>query len=191
MNKKIFFIFILLLPILACVSTPAQPTQNVDVIVQATFQALTLQAVEGVSATSTPISETTVAPTDVPVLPTNTTIATGSIAGNLSYPSSFIPAQTIVAFDANSTNYFYVNTADNQSAYQIDNLPAGNYYIVTYTQDGALSAGYSQAVPCGLLASCTDHSLISVNVTAGNVTNGINPQDWYAPPDSFPSYPLP
>jgi len=115
----------------------------------------------------------------------------GSIAGNLSYPSSFIPAQTVVAFDVNSQSYYYVMTAENQSTYQIDNLPAGNYYVVTYTQDGSLSAGYSQAVLCGLSAECTDHSLVSVPVTSGQVTNNINPQDWYAPPNSFPASPLP
>ena len=117
--------------------------------------------------------------------------STGSIAGQLSYPSNFIPAQTIVAFDVNGPAYYFVTTVENQQNYQIDNLPAGNYYVVTYLQDGSLSAGYSQAVPCGLSVNCTDHSLISVNVTSGNVTNGVNPQDWYAPPGSFPDSPLP
>ncbi|MBL8088773.1 MAG: hypothetical protein JNJ43_00485 [Anaerolineales bacterium] len=118
-------------------------------------------------------------------------ITSGSIAGNLSYPSNFIPAQTIVAFDVNSQSYYYVMTAENQSTYQIDNLPPGNYYVVTYLQDGSLSAGYSQAVLCGLSAECTNHSLVPVQVTSGNVTNNINPQDWYAPPNSFPASPLP
>jgi hypothetical protein len=115
----------------------------------------------------------------------------GGIAGQLSYPSNFIPAQTIVAFDVNGPAYYYVTTAENQNSYQIDNLPAGSYYVVAYLQDGTLSAGYSQAVLCGLLAECTDHSLVPVNVVSGNVTNGVNPQDWYAPPGSFPDSPLP
>lgn len=118
-------------------------------------------------------------------------VAGGSIAGNLSYPSSFIPAQTIVAFDVNSQSYYYVMTIQNQSTYQIDNLPPGNYYVVAYLQDGSLSAGYSQAVLCGLSVECTDNSLVPVAVTSGQVTNNINPQDWYAPPGSFPASPLP
>lgn len=113
----------------------------------------------------------------------------GSIAGNLSYPSNFIPSQTVVAFDVNSSAYYYVTTADNQSSYQIDNVPPGNYYVVSYLQDGSLSAGYSQAVLCGLSVECTDYSLVSVTVTSGQVTNGVNPQDWYAPPGSFPVKP--
>lgn len=117
--------------------------------------------------------------------------ANGSIAGQLSYPSSFIPAQTVVAFSTDGPGYYYVTTADNQSTYQIDNLPVGNYYVVTYLLDGSLSAGYSQAVLCGLSVECTDYSLVSVPVSAGQVTNNINPQDWYAPPGSFPDSPLP
>lgn len=116
--------------------------------------------------------------------------ANGSIAGNLSYPSSFLPAQTVVAFDVNSSAYYYVQTVDGQGTYQIDNLPPGNYYVVAYL-GGDPSAGYSQSVLCGLSVECTDHSLVTVTVTSGQVTNNINPQDWYAPPGSFPAYPLP
>jgi hypothetical protein len=121
-----------------------------------------------------------------PALPAN-----GSIAGELSYPSNFIPAQTIVAFAVDSSVYYYVQTAEGQSSYQLDNLPPGNYHVVTYLLDGSLSAGYSQAVLCGLSAECTDSSLVIVTVIEGQITNGVDPQDWYAPPDSFPAYPFP
>jgi hypothetical protein len=194
MQKKILLLIGLLLFILACIPTQPQPTQDVEAIVQATFQALTLQALEPAqpTLTSTPSSEV--------VAPTATTIAvtTGSIAGNLSYPSSFIPAQTVVAFDVNSASYYYIETVDGQGAYQIDNLPAGTYYVVAYIGIGiintgdsteGLMAGYSQAVPCGLSVDCTDNSLIPVTVIIGQVTNNVNPQDWYAPPGSFPALP--
>lgn len=114
--------------------------------------------------------------------------AIGTINGQLSYPSSFIPAQTIVAFDVNSANYYFINTSENQSTYSI-NVPPGTYYVVAYTQDGSLSAGYSYAVPCGLSVECTDHSLIPVVVITGQATNQANPQDWYAPPGLFPAKP--
>lgn len=115
----------------------------------------------------------------------------GSIAGNLSYPSSYIPAQTIVAFDVNSPSYYYVMTAENQSSYRIDNLPPGTYYIVAYVHDSTFSAGYSQSVLCGLSVECSDHSLVPVSVKSGEVTNNIHPGDWYAPPNAFPASPLP
>jgi len=113
----------------------------------------------------------------------------GTIRGHLSYPSEFLPAQRIVAFDAATMAYVAdVTTADGQGEYELT-VPAGDYYIVAYTLNGNLSAGYSQAVPCGLLYTCTDHSLIPVHVEAGAIVADINPQDWYANPGDFPAMP--
>lgn len=114
----------------------------------------------------------------------------GSISGTLSYPSSFIPAQTIVAWSlAQPGTYYYATTSDGVSFYTIANLPPGDYQVVAYVD--TLAAGYSQAVPCGLSVSCTDHSLIVVTVSSGQETGGVNPQDWYAPEGSFPANPVP
>lgn len=118
--------------------------------------------------------------------------AGGSISGQLSYPSSFIPAMTVVAFDTMSFSHFYVLTNENSSSYQIDNLPPGSYFVVAYPgNDSSFPGGYSAAVPCGLQASCEDHSLIAVEVKSGEVTQGINPGDFYAPPGTFPPLPAP
>ena len=120
----------------------------------------------------------------------------GSVSGSLSYPSSALPGMVVVAFTANSSFYFYVITNQGQSTYRIDDLPAGTYHVVAYSQAGGnyasgLAGGYTAAVPCGLQASCTDHSLLDVTVTAGQVTPDINPGDWYAPAGAFPVNPVP
>ena len=118
--------------------------------------------------------------------------AGGSIAGQLSYPSSFIPSMVVVAFEVSSQNFRYVITNENSSTYQIDGLPAGSYYVVAYPGgDSSYPGGYSAAVPCGLDASCADHSLIPVEVKNGEVTQGINPGDFYAPSGTFPPNPVP
>lgn len=121
--------------------------------------------------------------------------ATGSISGKLSYPSEGVPPLYVFAFSAANINlYYYVTTVQNQSTYQIDDLPPGNYYVVAYpvnTAGNGFSGGYSQAVPCGLAAQCTDHSLIPVSATGGQVTQDANPGDWYANPGTFPAFPLP
>src|SRR5258706_7182183 len=143
--------------------TVVAPTADVNAIVQATYQALTAQAV-----TPTPAG------------------STGSISGSLNYPSSFIPALRIVVYLTGTSQYFYVDTVQNQNSYQIDNLPVGIYHVVAYT---GLSAGYTQAVPCGLSVNFVDHSLIDVNVNAGQVTGNVNPFDWYAPQGAFPPLP--
>lgn len=115
----------------------------------------------------------------------------GSISGTLSYPSEYIPALMVVARNTFTNSYQYVITVENQNTYQINNLGPGNYTVVAYVLDSSLAGGYSQAVPCGLSANCTDHSLIPVTVYAGQVSSGVNPQDWYAPPGSFPAKPTP
>jgi hypothetical protein len=115
---------------------------------------------------------------------------TGSISGSLSYPSEYIPAQRVFAFQVGSENYFYVDTAENQTSYQIDNLPTGYYTVVAYRLDGNLAGGYTQAVPCGLTVSCTNHDLLEVPVNIGQVVTGIDPADWYAPDGAFPPAPV-
>jgi Tol biopolymer transport system component len=44
-----------------------------------------------------------------------------------------------------------------------------------------MGGGYTQAVPCGLTAECTDHSLIPVAITPGQITSGADLCDWYDP----------
>jgi len=115
--------------------------------------------------------------------------AAGSISGQLSYPSEFIPPLRVVAFRLGTTDTFSLNTVQNQTTYELANLPVGTYHVVAFTPDGALAGGYSRAVPCGLTAACTDHSLIDVSVNVGQATVDINPADWYAPVGSFPAIP--
>jgi hypothetical protein len=180
------------------------PTQDVNQIVASTFAAMTVQAAQVPALASStpqaaqPSSTTTTSGTDS--IPTNTPPGgqSGSIAGDLSYPSSGLPAMTIVAFHVGGgpNDYYYTTTQQGQNHYQLDNLPPGQYTVVAYSTggggySGGLAAGYSQAVPCGLDASCSDHSLIVVAVSGGTLTNNVNPQDWYAPEGTFPVYPLP
>jgi hypothetical protein len=120
----------------------------------------------------------------------------GYIRGHLSYPGSLLPAQRIVAFyvpvfqDEPLTPASMVTTIDGQYEYEMTILDVDNdFYVVAYTLDGKFSAGYTQAVPCGLLASCTNHNLIPVHVGSGAVVENIDPADWYAPPGTFPPMP--
>ena len=113
----------------------------------------------------------------------------GTIRGHLIYPAEVLVAQRIVAFDiATMSAVADVTTSEGQNEYELS-VPAGDYYVVAYTLDGGLSAGYSQAVPCGLSADCKDHSLIPVHVNAGETVNDIDPQDWYADAGTFPPMP--
>lgn len=128
-----------------------------------------------------------------PGLPTRMPLPTeqgsGMIAGNLSYPSEWIPPLRVVAFNsATMAVEAFVDTQENDSFYTLS-LPVGSYYVVAYTMDGGLGAGYTQSVLCGLTVACTDHSLVAVQVLANMSVPDIDPGDWYAPPGSFPPMP--
>ncbi|MEJ2513065.1 MAG: carboxypeptidase-like regulatory domain-containing protein [Anaerolineales bacterium] len=114
----------------------------------------------------------------------------GSIAGNLGYPSEFIPAMTVVATNLDTNRYYYSNTNLNDPVYQIEHLPPGSYHVIAYVQGDDYGGGYTQSVLCGLSVECSDHSLIEVQVTAGQVTDGIHPVDFYAPEGTFPPNPV-
>ncbi len=119
----------------------------------------------------------------------------GTVTGNLSYPSEFIPPMRVVLFGLNDGKAYFVDTAYGQGSYAID-VPAGSYYVVSYSYQGvpgrtgqvdsysygpgSFAGGYSKAVLCGLTVDCTDHTLIAVNVAVGQ-TVAVNPTDWYAP----------
>jgi len=178
MRKIGFVLAVLSIFLLSCLglAAPTQPTQDVDEIVQATFQAMTAQAPGSTPAPGTP--------------------QTGSLSGQLGYPSEAIPPLRVVAFDANSDDFYYVETIYNQSTYQITGLPVGTYHVVAYTLGSGsfpagLTGGYTQAVPCGHTQECTDHSLISVDVAGGQDTPNVNPNDWYFVENAFPPMPGP
>lgn len=172
--RKVGFVLVVLSSLLVSCLASTMPSQDVDEIVQATFQAMTAQA-------------TGAAPESVP---------TGSLSGQLGYPSEGIPPLRVVAFDTNSDQFYYIETSYNQSDYRVTGLPAGTYHVVAYTLGGGsfppgLAGGFTYATLCGLSVDCTDHSLAAVIVSPGQETPNIAPTDWYAGENDFPPMPGP
>lgn len=116
----------------------------------------------------------------------------GLIQGSLSYPSEFVPALAVVVYRVGgaSTDYFYTLTQQGESTYSLS-VPSGEYYVISYVQDGNYAGGYTKAVLCGLSTDCTNHALVPVSVTSGATVEGIDPGDWYGPEGTFPPNPLP
>lgn len=174
---------ILALAALACSLGGINRPQDINLTVTAQFHDL---------QTDVAAQLTQVAHTSTPSSPFS-----GSISGTLSYPADSLPAMRVAAFDTTTNQSFFVDTALNQSTYQLGGLPAGSYYVVAYSLGGGsfppgYAAGYSAAVPCGLTETCTDHSLSSVLVAPGQDTPGIRPADSNArgmPPMPGPSTP--
>jgi len=187
MKKWILIVFLAL--VTACApATPAVPTPNVDATLEQamTVVVATMSAAAPDPATPTPQpqAQETETPTPAPAA------EMGIVTGALSFPSEGIPAMRVVAFEVNTGHYMYVDTASGQNTYTLE-LPAGVYHIVVYLQDGSFAGGYTQMVPCGLDASCEDHSMIDVQVGAGATVSDIDPGDWYAPEGTFPPMPAP
>jgi hypothetical protein len=206
------FVFILLACIsIALVAVPLfgsnQPNSNdvaatVQAIVSQTVQVITQNTPTSVPATSTPVRATS-----TPIQSTNSLVDSqyGTITGNLSYPSEFIPAMRVAAFSQTNGTVYFLDTAKGQAAYSI-NVPPGTYYVVSYPYQGVpgnigqadsytlgggpYAGGYTKMVPCGLSVGCDDHALLPVVVEEGqNVT--ADPGDWYAPEGTFPLMPHP
>lgn len=122
--------------------------------------------------------------------PTSTATGTGAITGRLGFPSEVIPPMSVFAIEVAGRGYYSTTTRMNQLSYTIAGIPAGIYYVVGYLEGNADSAGaYSQFVLCGIGATCNDHSLVPVQVKAGETTGGADVMDWYALPNTFPTRP--
>lgn len=113
---------------------------------------------------------------------------TGTITGQVAYPSEFVPPLRVVAFDQQDESIFFVTELPAGGTYSLE-VPAGTYVVLAYLMDPAaigatpgLGAVYSEAVLCGLLYGCDDHSLVPVVVNAGQTVANIDPVDWYTPP---------
>ncbi len=154
---------------------------------------LTFEVTTGQTVTNIAVCDWYGSVSDVPYPPEAANFL-GTISGGLGYPSEFIPPMVVVATNVDTNQYYFVLTELNQMEYQITHLLPGTYHVVAYPrgegfESSDFGGGYSEFVPCGLLASCTDHSLIDVEVFAGTTTNGVDPVDFYAPQNAFPTNP--
>lgn len=112
----------------------------------------------------------------------------GSVNGQICYPSEFIPEMTLFFEEVNSQDIIQFTTTENQDSYSYP-LPAGQYIAFAYLNSGAaLGGSYSNAVLCGLGINCTDHSPVQITINPGETITGIDICDWYSP-DTIPPDP--
>jgi formylglycine-generating enzyme required for sulfatase activity len=117
--------------------------------------------------------------------------ATGAITGLLGYPSEWIPAMRIVAFERDGTNWYSTTTPIYASRYIIENVPPGTYFVVAYHLELDIIGGYTNFVTCGLYDYCTDHTLVDVMIYPSQTKEGIHIWDWGLPENSVPENPVP
>jgi hypothetical protein len=148
---------------------------------------LTVLACSAPTPTPTVPPKPTIEPTQPPVAPPTRPPLPGSISGRLCYPGSGIPPMTIYAVEQTTGRSSKVRSkGPTETRYRIEGVLPGTYVLYAWLDDGALGGSYSKAVPCGLSADCTDHSLIPVTVKTGQDVTGIDVCDWYGPPPPAP-----
>jgi hypothetical protein len=107
----------------------------------------------------------------------------GTIAGEVSYPSDYIPPGLRVCAEdvssgSSSCDAIFFEEGERR-LYEM-RVPPGRYRVYAFNPDNPTFRGYySEAVLCGLDVSCPVHDPIVVDVAAGEVEQSINPQDWY------------
>jgi hypothetical protein len=123
--------------------------------------------------------ETRSAPT---AAPTKAASGTGKIAGSLSYPSDYLPADLQVCAEETTSGEVICKGGFPDKSYVLE-LPVGTYHVWARTDDyeAGYRAYYNEAVRCGLDAACNDRRAIDVAVKAGETVTGVDPADWYAP----------
>ena len=112
----------------------------------------------------------------------------GFIEGSLGYPSEGIPSDMEICAQNLETKKMYYTTEhlkNSKYTYKIGyklEAPEGNYYVFAITSsfgEPGYKAYYSSFVTCGMRDKCRSHNLVAVTVSEGEITNGIDPIDWY------------
>jgi len=170
--KNVVFVVALIALLASCVTPPTQSGPSVDEIVAGTLAALTAQA------------------------GTNSTPSLGSISGTMGYPAEGVPPMRVAIFSLQTGEAVFFDSSLNQTTFQVDELPAGDYQVVAYTLGGTsypagVAGGFTNYIACGATENCTDHSLATVHVIGGEVASDIRIGDWFLPDGSYPPMPGP
>lgn len=118
------------------------------------------------------------------------TTQTGTISGQLSYPSEGIPPLSICAEEVKSKEKTCIKTEANQRSYTMK-VAVGTYNVYAMVQNGqgafaTYKAYYNEFYKCGLNVNCpaAGHTqYIVVPVEANKEKSEVNPGDWYATKD--------
>lgn len=193
------FLLILLaaLTISACsqptIEATSLPTENmVETLVaakltqvssdQATLQASTPSPSP---AAETPAPESTMTPTATTTATITPTQQAANVSGRICFPGADIPAMTAYFENTKDQQIVEVPIQESQDQYEV-NLSPGEYLAYAWLNDFSRAGLYSKAVPCGLKASCEDHSALAFTVTEGEPNKAIDICDWYAGPFNVP-----
>jgi hypothetical protein len=142
------------------------------------------------SAIATLITATVQLPASPPVVPSASPAPLGKVSGAICFPSEGIMALTAYFEPTAGGDMVMLEIPAGETGYQVE-LPEGEYYAYAWGRlpERSLGGSYSQAVACGLDASCTDHSLRAFVVSAESPVVDIDLCDWSGGTGSVPTPP--
>lgn len=111
----------------------------------------------------------------------------GVIEGAINYPASSNPPLDIYIQRTDGSERYAMRTEKGWTRFA-NAVPVGSYHVFARVagDESGSGGGFTQAVVCGLHASCDDHTLVVVEVHEGKATKNADIFDWYAPAGSFP-----
>lgn len=123
------------------------------------------------------------------ILLTSCSSTSGTVRGNVCYPSDYIPAMNVYLKNKKTDKIYSLDLQENQKPFKFKKIPEGNYIAFAHTiqevstdlndKTSIASGGYTHAVPCGLTVDCKDHSLLIFKVEKGKTTKNIQICDWF------------
>jgi hypothetical protein len=117
--------------------------------------------------------------------------AGGSISGYAGYPSSGVPPIRIYAVPVKGKQLPRLVESTVGYGYRwfwFDDLEPGPYHILAYREGYEVKGAYTAGSSANDLTATIDHTLVSVEVKLGEVTDGVRITDWYS--DKFPPPPI-
>lgn len=183
MNKQTAASVLLIVTVMAC--GPCITASDFDKLVAQTQSTHDAQAVEG---TLTAMAPSPSSPTDTPA---QDNPAAGTVTGHIGFPSEGVPAVTVYAQNVADDSWVSFSYPGGWGEYTFSGIPPGDYVFFAYVDEpgSTFGGGYTAYVTCGLVAECTDHSLLLVHIEAGATVEEINISDWYGPEGFLPPRP--
>ncbi|HUN22940.1 MAG TPA: hypothetical protein PK299_07400 [Anaerolineales bacterium] len=116
------------------------------------------------------------------------------IAGTIFIPNrSLAPAMLIFAHEPVEGWYHFIETLPGTTVYSMEvGVHPNPYLVYAYPLDGTKAGAYTQAAKCGVNPTvCTDHRILPILLTPGEIRKDVNIWDWESGAIAIPPAPVP
>jgi hypothetical protein len=115
------------------------------------------------------------------------------IAGTIFVPNrSLVPAMLIFAHEPVEGWFHFIETLPGTTVFSMEvGVHPNPYLVYAYPLDGTKPGAYTQAAKCGVNPTvCTDHRILPILLTAGEIRKDVNIWDWESGAIAIPPAPV-